>query len=88
MSLDNRVALITGATGTLGRVVSKSLGSQGARLVLKGRNLDTLNEAAAQLDLPNDRILKCVFEASKKEDADEAFRLAKEKFGGVDILIH
>lgn len=88
MSLDNRVALITGATGTLGRVVSKSLGSQGARLVLKGRNLDTLNEAAAQLDLPNDRILKCVFEASKKEDADEAIRLAKEKFGGVDILIH
>ena len=88
MSIKNRVALITGATGALGRVVSQSLAAEGARLVLKGRSMDTLDEAASQLDLPEERILKCVFEASENKDASEVIHLANEKFGGVDILIH
>ena len=50
--------------------------------------MDTLDEAASQLDLPQARILKCVFEADEKKDSVEAIRLAIEKFGGVDILIH
>ena len=88
MAIKNRVALITGATGSLGRVVSQSLAAEGARLVLKGRNADTLDEAASQLDLPEERILKCIYEAGDKEGSFNAIQLAAEKFGQVDILIH
>ena len=40
--LDNRVALITGATGYLGRALGSGFGAAGARLFLTGRNEEAL----------------------------------------------
>jgi NAD(P)-dependent dehydrogenase (short-subunit alcohol dehydrogenase family) len=40
MDLKNRVAIISGATGGLGRVVTKVFSEQGARVALFGRNLN------------------------------------------------
>lgn len=42
--LDNRVALITGATGYLGRALAGGFGEAGARLFLTGRNEEALVE--------------------------------------------
>ncbi|HKZ85246.1 MAG TPA: SDR family NAD(P)-dependent oxidoreductase [Anaerolineae bacterium] len=42
MSLENRVVVITGAAGGLGRVVTKVLAAQGTRLALLGTHVDRL----------------------------------------------
>jgi NAD(P)-dependent dehydrogenase (short-subunit alcohol dehydrogenase family) len=38
MGIENRIAVITGATGGLGRIVVKKFAEQGARLVLISTN--------------------------------------------------
>jgi 3-oxoacyl-[acyl-carrier protein] reductase len=46
--LQNRVTLITGATGYLGRAIAKGFAEAGARLFLSGRNEETLTTLAKE----------------------------------------
>jgi short-subunit dehydrogenase len=52
MELSGRTALLTGATGGLGRAVAVALAGRGARVVLSSRKADELERLAA--DLPGD----------------------------------
>ena len=47
--LENRVVLITGATGYLGRALARGFGAAGAKLFLTGRNEAVLAELAKEL---------------------------------------
>jgi 3-oxoacyl-[acyl-carrier protein] reductase len=80
--LDNRVALITGATGYLGRALAKGFGDAGARLFLTGRN----EEALAGLG----RVLTAQTFAADLREEDAATnvvnRVVKEA-GRIDTLI-
>ncbi len=55
MELLDRVAIVTGATGNLGRVVARDLAAAGARLALLGTRLDRLEAVATELGLAPDR---------------------------------
>jgi short-subunit dehydrogenase len=50
MELSGRRALLTGATGGLGRATAEALAAQGATLLLSGRKPEALEELAASLD--------------------------------------
>src|SRR5688572_12828079 len=49
MELRDRTALLTGATGGLGRAIALGLAQRGARVVLSSRKEAELNELAASL---------------------------------------
>jgi short-subunit dehydrogenase len=49
MELYGRKALLTGATGGLGRAIAHGLAARGAALALSGRNAEALDELAAEL---------------------------------------
>ena len=53
MDLSNKAFVITGASGGLGKVVSKELADAGAFLLLQGRNKDKLDDI---LKIDRDRI--------------------------------
>jgi NADP-dependent 3-hydroxy acid dehydrogenase YdfG len=57
MSLENRVVVMTGGTGILGRFVAQSFADQGARLALIGSDADRLEQLSKQLNLGSDRWL-------------------------------
>ena len=47
--LQDRVTLITGATGYLGRAIARGFSAAGAKLFLTGRNEEALAELASEL---------------------------------------
>jgi short-subunit dehydrogenase len=49
VTLEGKTALLTGATGGLGRAIAEALGQRGAALVLSGRKADALAELADSL---------------------------------------
>jgi short-subunit dehydrogenase len=49
MQLSGRTALLTGATGGLGRVIAAALAERGAALVLSGRSPEALEQLAGEL---------------------------------------
>lgn len=84
----DRVAVITGATGNLGRVVAKALAAEGARLALTGTNAGRLNALVGELDLSEDRVLTGVFDFTEPRAAGQAAERVLEKFGRADMLLH
>ena len=51
MQIKDKVAIVTGASGGIGREVSLKLAAQGARVALVARNLDKLNELKAEIEV-------------------------------------
>jgi len=88
MSLENRVAVITGATGGLGRVVARRLAQAGARLALFSINQNHLDNLAAELNLPVERYLTSALDFRHRQAARKAQEFTLEKFKRADILIN
>ena len=52
MNINNKIVVLTGASGGIGRAIAEKLNSEGARLILDGRTEKKLTELIA--DLGND----------------------------------
>ena len=81
MELAGRTALLTGATGGLGRAIAAALAARGAKLSLSGRRLEALEELAAELPGEGHRALPCDL-----GQPGAAERLAAEA-GDVEVLV-
>lgn len=88
MGLENRTAVITGATGGLGRVVTRRLAESGAQLVLSGSNDAKLDTLARELSLADRRWLPSAADLTEAGAAQRLLDAALAKFGRVDILLH
>jgi short-subunit dehydrogenase len=81
MELAGRSALLTGATGGLGRAIAAALAGRGAKLVLSGRKAEALETLAAELPGGEHRVLP-----ADLAEPGAAERLAVDA-GEVDILV-
>jgi short-subunit dehydrogenase len=81
MDLAGRTALLTGATGGLGRAIAQALAGRGAKLALSGRKADALEALAAELPGDGHRVLP----ADLAEPAG-AEKLVAEA-GEIDVLV-
>lgn len=86
--INDRVAVITGAGGVLGRVVARRLAEQGARLALFGRNRQTMLDLARELALPPGRVLAGGYDLSDAAAARAAAAHVQSAFGRADIVLH
>jgi len=87
-NLNNRVAVITGASSGLGRQMSRSFAKQGANLVLLARRIERLEELKVELEQFGVKVLPVKCDVTSTEDINNAAKLAKETFGKVDILVN
>jgi NAD(P)-dependent dehydrogenase (short-subunit alcohol dehydrogenase family) len=88
MSLEGKTVLITGATGGLGRGVTRVLAETAVNLALVTRNRQELEQLAGDLGLSEDRTLLFAGDLSSA-DAVAALGAAIEKrWGGVDVLLN
>jgi NAD(P)-dependent dehydrogenase (short-subunit alcohol dehydrogenase family) len=85
---DRRVALITGATGGLGRVLAADLAAEGWDLALAASDAGRLGDLRAELMLPDERLLWHVADLRQAAPAAEVVTAAYERFGRVDGLAH
>lgn len=84
----NRVVMITGAAGNLGRAISAKFAEHGARLVMVDYSLQIAREAAEEVSIPRSRCLAVAGDLGKIKDADAVIAKALRKFGRIDCLIH
>lgn len=84
----NRVVMITGAAGNLGRAVALRFAQDNARLILVDHSLPALREAAASLKLPRTRYLLATGDLGKMKDIDKVVSKAVARFDQIDCLVH
>ena len=86
--MTDRVVLVTGATGVLGRVVSAAFASDGARLGLVGTDPDRLAGVARDIGLDDDRWVAAVGDLRQGDGARAAVAAVIDAFGRIDVLVH
>lgn len=83
--LEDKVAIITGGAGGIGKAAGKRFVAEGARVLLVD-----LNEAALQAtvaDIGSNQVSYCVADVTQSDDNIRMFALASERYGGVDIFL-
>ena len=86
--LTNKTAIITGASGGIGKAISLALAGCGMNLVLVGRNEKKLRETGAAAEEHGVQTTLCRGDMRDLEFIQEILSTAKECFGGLDVLIN
>ena len=86
--LDSKVAIITGASKGIGRVMSLRFAKEGARVVCAARSADLVTETVASVEKAGTRALAVVADVSKEGDVRRMVESAVKAFGRIDILIN
>ena len=83
--LEGKKALITGASGGIGKEIAKVLIKHNAQVCISGRNLDELN---ALKELLGEKCHVVTCDLSKKDEIIELIKKTDEILGHIDILIN
>ena len=85
LDFTGKCALVTGATGGIGRVVVKTLHDNGATVILTDMNQEALDAFAAEL---KERVFAFSCNLSDPADIDSLIAKAEKAAGAIDILIN
>ncbi len=84
--LENKVALITGGAGGIGKATAKMFINEGAKVLLIDLKEDDLKKAKTELD--SERVFYVAADVSKTEDVKKYAQKAKDLFGKVDVFFN
>ena len=87
MSLNGKVAIVTGSGQGLGLAYARELARQGAAVVINDVNADTAAQAVAQIEADGGRATAVVVPVGTTDAAKSLVAGAVDAFGGLDILV-
>lgn len=88
MSIDNKVAVITGASSGIGRATAKLLAEKGAFVVLGARRLEPLQMVADEILSSNGRVAFKATDVRKRGDLEALVALAVQNGGKLDVMVN
>ena len=86
--MNNRIALVTGASRGIGRACALALSEAGARVVLAARAVDKLEEVAAEIRSAGRQAFTVPIDLAHEDSIKEAFSRTAKEFGPVEILVN
>ena len=86
--LDGRVALLTGATGHLGRPMARALAAAGAHVVLNARQKDALDSLARELTSAGKKVSTACFDITDDGAAKTHIAQLAETHGRLDVIVN
>jgi NAD(P)-dependent dehydrogenase (short-subunit alcohol dehydrogenase family) len=84
MSLNGKVALVTGGATGIGFAIAHELAEQGATVIISGRRQQQLDEAAAKI---GDKASAIAADVGKLADLDALFEKIKADHGRLDVFV-
>jgi NAD(P)-dependent dehydrogenase (short-subunit alcohol dehydrogenase family) len=86
--LKSKTIVITGATGILGNLVTKTFSERGHNIALLDRNQNKLDALIHDLDLPSERLYTQTIDLLNGPAVHDSAEAVHSKFGSVHALIH
>ena len=88
LSLDNKVALVTGASRGIGQAIAMGLARSGADVVIASRKIADLEKVASEIKKTGRKCLPLAAHIGRMEDVNNLVGKVMEEFGKIDILIN
>ena len=86
--LDDKVAVVTGASSGLGVAFAEGLAGAGADVAICARRVERLEETRARVEALGRRCLAVQADVTSPEDCGRVVEAAVEAFGHVDVLVN
>ena len=86
--LDGKVIFIAGATGGIGRELSKKLSDIGSKLIIHGRSEKKVNKLVDNLRINNPHVLGVVADLTSEEDINNIFKKIKKTYPKIYALVN
>ncbi|RME49885.1 MAG: glucose 1-dehydrogenase [Caldilineae bacterium] len=88
LSLEGKVALVTGGSRGIGRAIALTFADAGADVVISSRKLPALEEVAAEIRALGRRALPVAAHNREPEQLHALIEAVKAEFGRLDILVN
>lgn len=89
IELQDKVAIVTGASSGIGASIAHALSNHGVKVVLSGRNESRLNAVAKRIqEEVQTEVDTLTVDVTQKSDIERLVRHTQEKFGRMDILVN
>lgn len=86
--LQNKVAIITGASKGIGAATAKRMAELGIKVVLTARSQDTLKELADEINTSGGDAMPIACDVSDYNQVNSAVAQAIMKFGKIDVVVN
>ena len=84
--IKDKVVIITGASSGIGAATAKLLAGEGAKVILGARREEKLKQLVDEIQNAGGQAVYQVLNVVDPADNDAIVQLAKETFGGVDVI--
>ena len=88
MELRNKVVVITGAGGGMGREICNALVKEGVKFLLTDKDVKGLSDLAGDLKSKGATVVSKEADITKEEQVEQFFNEGKKEFGTMDILLN
>lgn len=88
ISLEGKVALVTGASRGIGLAAAHRLAEAGASIMVTSRKQENLDEALTTFGSSSSRVAATTGHVGRSDDADRVVRETIDRFGRLDILVN
>jgi len=85
ITLENKVAIVTGASRGIGEAIARCFAANGAKVVIAARKIESLTAVAESI---GPQAFAVAAHTGKQDDCTRLVAAAVEKFGKVDILVN
>jgi 3-oxoacyl-[acyl-carrier protein] reductase len=86
--MNNRIAVVTGASRGIGRACALALAQCGGKVALAARQIDKLDEVAAEIRAAGGEAFTTELDLGSHDSIKAAFAKIAKEFGRVDILVN
>jgi NAD(P)-dependent dehydrogenase (short-subunit alcohol dehydrogenase family) len=88
LALTDKVAVVTGASRGIGRAIAELFAREGATVVICGRKLETIQQAAAEMQDCAGRVYPLACHVGRAADIRNLVDTTHREFGKIDILVN
>ncbi|HQH16791.1 MAG TPA: glucose 1-dehydrogenase [Smithella sp.] len=88
LSLENKVALVTGGSRGIGRAIALGLAKSGADVIVTSRKIADLENVAEEIKVLGRKSLAVATHIGRLEEIKNLVEKAKAQFGRIDILVN
>ena len=86
-ALENKVAIVTGAGGGIGRAMSTRFAAEGAAVVCVDINAESVNATIDEIARAGGRGVALAADVAEEQSAQDAVQAAVENFDGLHVLV-
>lgn len=88
LSLEGKVAIVTGSSKGIGKSIAQSLAEQGAKVVISSRSQDAVDTVASEFKAEGYDAIGIACHIGKEEQRKQLIEKTITHYGGVDILVN